>query len=133
MGVKYCSKGHKATYNTSPPAECPTCKQPYVKAFANAVSPAPMPVTTPAAPKTSIARPTYRPARPIDDQTEESESYDKGEMQAWAEELAASVGDLIVVSSPKSDSVRLGDMIKNPDAYGHVGQRGHVDLSRAAE
>jgi hypothetical protein len=129
MGVKYCSKGHKATYNVSPPTECPTCKQPYVKAFVNTKIPVPVADM----PTSALKRPAYRPTRPVDDQSEESESYDKTEMQEWAAELAASVGSLIVISQGQSDIVKLGDMIKNPDAYGHVGQRGFVEAPKPTE
>lgn len=130
MGVKYCAKGHKATYTVNPPTECPYCKEQYAKAFISAkpvtseepaITRSPAPVSKPS--------PRYRPAPPQDNQDDnDSEGYDKEEMQLMAMELAASVGSMFQVEKIQPEHVKLGEVMKNPDAYDHLGQRGSVQV-----
>lgn len=128
MAFKYCSCGNRTTYSVTPPTSCPACKEPYVK---NVVPKSSNPlVSRPSV--ASPAKPAVRPARtmrPSDASVEgqDSDWYDKDEMHALASELAASIRGDIVISAISERGLNLGQIVDNPEAFNHIGNRGPVD------
>lgn len=125
MPIKYCSKcASKTEYTAKIPKFCANCGIDFSKAFM------PSEVTIGTSVPESItnkqvikARPKIQRANIEGVEVEESDSFDRSNVDYMANELVASLsGSDFFSAKAKEKSITLGDLFKNPEKF-DVGQR----------